>query len=109
MGYRLNIRRAPRSLLARMGRWSAVLAVAASLVMVPAAASFAAGGPASCMGHEASSISPAGTSDEVPGGMRQFTQFVREEFAGVPAGAIYSTIAQLREGSHDACDEALEG
>jgi hypothetical protein len=86
-----------------------IFAAVSALVVVPASGAFADARPrASCMGHEASSVAPAGTSDEIPGGMHQFTQLIREEFPGVPAGAIYSTIAKLHEGSHEACDAVLE-
>ncbi|MPZ14833.1 MAG: hypothetical protein GEU73_10505 [Chloroflexi bacterium] len=74
--------------------------------VVPAFAD--AGSRASCMGHEASAISPPGSSDEFPGGMPAVKQFIDVEFPGVPPGTIYSTIAKLHEGSHKACDEALE-
>jgi hypothetical protein len=67
-----------------------------------------AGGAASCIGHEASSISPSGSSDELPGGMPQLKAVVSAEFPGVPLGLVYSVIAQLHEGSHEACDAALE-
>jgi len=86
-----------------------IFAAVIGFLVVPASGAFAdAGSRASCMGHEASSVSPPGSSDEIPGGMHQFTQLIREEFPGVPAGAIYSTIARLHEGSHEACDAALE-
>jgi hypothetical protein len=71
-------------------------------------AAFGAGPPASCMGHEASSISPPGSSAEVPGGMPELVRFFKENVPG-PQGASISTIAKLHEGSHEACDEALEG
>jgi hypothetical protein len=86
-----------------------VIALVTGLVAVSGVAAFAdAGSHASCMGHEVSSIAPAGTTDEFPGGVHQFTQVIRELFPGVPSGVIYSTIARLHEGSHEACDEALE-
>ena len=65
-----------------------------------------AGSNASCMGHEASGVSPPGSSSEALGGMRELTEFVRG--LGAPAGAIFSFIASLHEGSHAACDAALE-
>jgi hypothetical protein len=67
-----------------------------------------AGGPASCLGHEASAISPPGSSDEVPGGMPQLKAVISAEVPGVPVGLVYQSIAHLHEGSHEACDEALE-
>jgi len=65
----------------------------------------AAGSPASCMGLEASNISPPGSSAEVPGGMPEFNAFIRDNFAG-PKGAVNKQIAKLHAGSHDACDAA---
>ena len=69
-----------------------------------------AGKNASCLGIEASEISPPGTSDEFLGGMPALNSEVKEiaNFLGVSPGAIYSSIAKLHEGSHAACDEALE-
>ena len=68
-------------------------------------------GNASCMGLELASISPPGSSDEEPGGARQFTGEVKELAAalGWRPGALFSFIADLHAGSHEACDEALEG
>jgi hypothetical protein len=92
---------------------SALLAVAMTAVIAPAAA-FAAdepNGAASCMGIEQASVSPPGTSDEEPGGARQFVSEVKElaAFVGVKPGALFSFIASLHAGSHAQCDEALEG
>ena len=67
-----------------------------------------AGAPASCVGHEASNISPPGSSDEFPGGMPELHSFIRENFPGTPPGAVISSVAKLHEGSHEACDEATE-
>jgi len=61
---------------------------------------------ASCMGHEAEAISPPGSSAEFPAGMPGLKAFV--DTIPVPPGAVYSFIASLHEGSHEACDEALE-
>jgi hypothetical protein len=83
-----------------------LLAVAA---LAPASA--AAAEPsvhASCMGHEASAVSPPGTSEEFPGGMPQVRAVIGELFPGVPPGMAYRAFAQLHEGSHEACDEAFE-
>ena len=63
---------------------------------------------ASCMGHEAAAISPPGSSDEFPDGMPELKAFINDAFPGVPPGQIYRFIASLHEGSHEACDEALE-
>jgi hypothetical protein len=59
------------------------------------------------MGQEAAAISPPGSSEEVSGGMKEFMQFIRGQ-AGAPGESI-RFIASLHEGSHDACDVALEG
>ena len=77
----------------------------AAVGVAPASAA-GPGAHASCMGHEASAISPPGTSDEVPGGMPEFMAFIRT-LPGAP-GASVSFIATLHEGSHEACDAALE-
>ena len=68
-------------------------------------------GNASCIGLEQASISPPGSSSEEPGGARQFVGEVRELAAlfGLPAGGLMSLVAHLKGGSHEACDEALEG
>jgi len=62
---------------------------------------------ASCIGQEASGISPPGSSEEMSGGMPEFMQFIKS-LPGTPGGTI-SFIANLHEGSHGACDAALEG
>jgi hypothetical protein len=68
-----------------------------------------ASGHASCMGIEASTISPPGSSDEIPGGAAELAAEVKEIAAqlGVSPGAVFSFIASLHEGSHEACDEVL--
>jgi hypothetical protein len=68
-------------------------------------------GPASCMGFEASAISPPGSSTEDPGGTPQFVGEIKEfaDFLGIRPGALFAFIASLHEGSHEDCDEALEG
>ena len=60
------------------------------------------------MGIEASSLSPPGSSTEVPGGVREFRQFIRENIPGPPE-VVSRTFAQLHAGSHEACDEAVGG
>lgn len=66
---------------------------------------------ASCMGYEASSISPPGSSGEESGGAPQFVGEVKELAAelGASPGALFSFIASLHSGSHGDCDEALGG
>jgi hypothetical protein len=83
----------------------AVATVAFAISAAPAYSD--AGGSASCMGIEASSLSPPGSSDEVPGGMREFRRFIKETVPG-PPGVVSRTFAQLHAGSHEACDEAVE-
>jgi hypothetical protein len=67
-----------------------------------------ASGHASCIGIESSSISPAGSTDEFPGGRREAEVFVQNLAAqlGVTPGAIISSVAHEHAGSHEACDEA---
>lgn len=60
-------------------------------------------GNASCIGFEASGISPAGSSEEFPGGMKELQAFLRDTF-GHPIGAIVSEVAHQHLGSHEACD-----
>ena len=61
----------------------------------------------SCMGHEASDISPPGSNSEFSGGMADFLAFL--DSTGAPnRGAVVSFFAQLHEGSHEACDAAVE-
>jgi len=81
---------------------------AAQLLASPATAD--AGSHASCVGIEASSISPKGSLEEFPSGMPELTAFVRSlaNELGVSPGAIISFVAGLHEGSHPACDEATE-
>ena len=82
-------------------------------VAAPAAAAAASepNGHASCIGLEQASISPPGSSDEEPGGARQFIGEVKELATsfGLRPGALLSFIARLHAGSHELCDEALEG
>jgi hypothetical protein len=84
------------------------LALLVVVFLVPTATAFAAASEASCMGFEASAVSPPGSSDEIPDGMPGLKAFVDEAFPNLPPGAVYSSIARLRLGSHEACDEALE-
>jgi hypothetical protein len=62
------------------------------------------------MGIEAAAISPPGSSAEAPGGVRDIKAFLDQVAPGVPPGqAFLSIAAQLHEGAHEACDEALGG
>jgi hypothetical protein len=90
--------------------------LAATLLVAAAGLTLGLAGPAmadaqrsaSCVGFEASSISPPGSSAEFTGGMPALRQWIGQTFPGVPPGAVLSTVAKLHEGSHEACDEALE-
>ena len=86
-------------------------ALGVSLQVAGMATAFADAGPhASCIGLESSSIAPAGTSEEFPGGRAELQRLVLElapQF-GVTPGAIISPVAHLHAGSHAACDEAAE-
>lgn len=68
-------------------------------------------GNASCMGYEASAVSPPGSSQEAPGGMPNVLANVDAFFVDTGAfknrGALISFFTKLRAGSHEACDEAL--
>lgn len=68
-------------------------------------------GDASCMGYEASNVSPPGTSEEAPGGMPNVLADVDAFFVETGffknRGALISFFAQLGAGGHQACDEAL--
>ena len=85
-----------------------VLGASGAVLAAPAFAD--AGSAASCIGIEASSISPKGSLEEFPGGMPELTAVVRSIAAdmGVSPGAVISFVASLHEGSHAACDEATE-
>lgn len=91
----------------RFMRFVAV-AVLVGTLLVPTTSALAAGSNASCMGQEASAVSPPGSSEEIPDGMPGLKAFISQTFLGVPPGLVYSGIAKLRLGSHEACDEALE-
>lgn len=90
------------------GKLTAMALTAALLIVFALAttrtASADAGAGASCMGHEASGISPPGTSDEFVGGMPEFRQFIADNFPGTPPGAIIRTIAKQHGVSHEACE-----
>jgi hypothetical protein len=85
-----------------------VVSVASTALLAAAGAPSAMGdasGHASCIGIEASSISPPGSSDEFPGGMAQLVAFVKTATGG-KFGPVASSAAQLHAGSHEACDAA---
>ena len=70
-----------------------------------------AGTKASCVGIEFSSISPPGSSDEFRGGAAELVEVINQlaQELGIPPGAVYSLVAKLHAGSHEACDEATDG
>ena len=80
------------------------LAAAGLLVGFAGPAAADAQGNASCVGFEASSISPVGSLEEFPGGMPELQRWLRDTF-GAPTGAVVREVAQLHLGSHEACDE----
>ena len=84
-----------------------IVPVVAALALLASPAAFAAAPPSSCMGQEASSLSPPGSTDEAPGGMPDLTGFAKANFS--PPGTLFTTFAHLHEGSHEACDEAVGG
>jgi hypothetical protein len=93
----------------RYVRFAAATAATAALALavgVPVGSADARGN-ASCVGFEASEISPPGSSEEVPGGAPELIAFLKGEFGR--AGPAVSFVAGLHEGSHEACDAALEG
>jgi hypothetical protein len=94
----------------RIIRLSLGVGLIAALTLAPVAAAKEANGSASCMGIERSAISPPGSSDEVPGGSSAFNSEVKEiaTALGITPGALTSFVASLHEGSHEACDAALE-
>ena len=89
---------------------AAVLTVTASAGTAFADAGSASSTRASCMGIEAAAVSPPGSSDEAPGGVHDIKALLDQTAPGVPPGkAFFSVAAQLHQGSHAACDEALGG
>jgi hypothetical protein len=74
------------------------------VISVAGPASADAQGNASCIGFEASGISPVGSSQEFPGGVPELQAILRDAF-GHPTGAIISQVARQHLGSHEACDE----
>ncbi|MCA4133042.1 hypothetical protein [Arthrobacter sp. M4] len=64
-------------------------------------------GNASCLGIEASAISPPGSSEEFPGGLPDVVRFVKSLEGKF--GPATSQFAQIHAGSHEACDAAVGG
>jgi hypothetical protein len=89
-------------------RFAAVAAVSACAFAIGAPIAAAdPSGNASCLGIEASAISPPGSSEEFPGGLPDVVRFVR----GLEGtfGPATSQFAQIPAGSHEACDAAVGG
>jgi hypothetical protein len=86
------------------------IGIVVTLAWAPVAVAKDASGSASCMGIERSAISPPGSSDEVPGGSAAFNAEAKAiaDGLGVSPGAVLAFASHLHEGSHAACDEALE-
>ena len=81
-----------------------VVVVAAMLALGSVGPAVAdAHGNASCIGFEASGISPKGSSDEFPGGVPELQAFLHDNFPH-ESGAIISEVAHQHLGSHEACD-----
>jgi hypothetical protein len=101
-------RRATRKTIVGLGLGLSLLANLGAAA--PGAFAREASDRASCIGIELSAISPPGSSGEVPGGAPEFGRAVKAIAGelGVPPGALYSFVAHLHEGSHEACDEATE-
>lgn len=94
------------------GKWyirSAAVAAAAVCALATGAPIAAAesSGHASCLGIEASAISPPGSSDEFPGGLPEVVRFVKSLEGKF--GPATSQFAQIHAGSHEACDAAVGG
>ena len=93
------------------GRLSLASLSLAGMLLLSATTASAAdpGSGRSCMGHEGSDISPPGSSSEFPGGMPEFKAAVADLLGGAPFGSFVGGVfAKLHEGSHEACDEAVE-
>jgi len=82
------------------------LALLTGVVAAPATVAGAVDQHASCIGHEAAGISPPGSSAEFPGGVPEVHELL--DSLGVRQGAVFSAVAKLHEGSHEACDAAAE-
>ena len=87
-----------------------VAALGLFVAALPTTASADAGGKASCIGHEFSSVSPPGSSSEYPNGGPGVVAHVTELAPALGfknRGDLMSFIASLHEGSHENCDKAL--
>ena len=71
------------------------------------------GGPASCLGYEASDVSPPGSEDGtfsqfgMPGILAFIDTLIAAGVVGPTRGAVIAVVAKLRLGSHEACDAAV--
>jgi hypothetical protein len=102
-----------RANLGKRGRFVSAglgIGIVMTLAWAPVAVAKETSGNASCMGIERSEISPPGSSDEVPGGSAAFNGEVKAiaDGLGVSPGAVFAFVSHLHQGSHAACDEALE-
>jgi hypothetical protein len=90
-----------------MGMTSRVAVAVASVALLAAGGAQSAmgdaSGHASCIGIEASNVSPPGSSDEAPGGMAELVRLTKAEFGG-KFGPAASAFARVHAGSHEACD-----
>ena len=71
------------------------------------------GGQASCLGYEASDVSPPGSEDGtfsqhgMPGILAFIDMLIGAGVVGPTRGAVIAGLAKLHEGSHEACDAAV--
>jgi hypothetical protein len=71
------------------------------------------GGRASCLGYEASDVSPPGSEDGtfsrrgMPGILAFIDALIAAGVVGPTRGAVIAVLAKLSEGSHEACDAAV--
>ena len=88
----------------------AALGLICAALCAPAFADPSAG-PASCAGYEASDVSPPGSEDGpfsqfgMPGILAFIDVIIGS--SGLPRGAVIAILAQLHEGSLEACDVAV--
>lgn len=103
-------------LIKRIAALAAAFGLLAAAGLVNANAAFGEPpepGNASCMGYEASAVSPPGTSDEAPGGMPELLAGVDAFFVAPNGplknrGAVIRLVTKLEADSHEGCDEAIE-
>lgn len=100
----------------RLATWTAAVTLLVTAGVIQADTTMATPpepGNASCMGYEASAVSPPGTSDEAPGGMPGVLADLDEFFVDPDGdgfknrGQVISFFTKLPADSHEGCDEAL--